>query len=137
MTPQLKYASEEREIVCRALVTMAQILVEHCGKNVIIDATGNRKEFRELARSLISEFAEIYVKCPLETCKAREASRWGQPVQKNPHKRASGGEVKGELPAIYASYEKPGSPEVPIASDVLSSYESAKRIKDYVMSRWT
>lgn len=106
LTPQPKYTSEERAIVYRALVIMAQLLVDHGGKNVIIDATGNRKEFRELARRLIREFAEIYVRCPLEICRAREASRRDQPVQKDLYKRASEGKLKGELPGISAPYEE-------------------------------
>ena len=137
LTPQPKYTSEEREIVYRALVIMAQLLVEYGGKNVIIDATGNRKEFRELARSLIPEFAEIYVKCPLETCRAREASRRGQPVQKDLYKSASEGKLKGELPGISAPYEEPENPELVIASDLLSPYESAKKISNYVKLRWS
>ena len=130
LTPEPKYTSGEREIVYRALVIMAQLLVEHGGKNVIIDATGNRKEYRELARSLIPEFAEIYVKCPLETCKAREASRQGQPVQKDLYKRALEGKLKGKMPGLSAPYEEPERPEVLIASDALSPHESAKKIMD-------
>lgn len=137
LTPQPKYTSEEREIVYRALVIMAQLLVEYGGKNAIIDATGNRKEFRELARSLIPEFAEIYVKCPLETCRAREASRRGQPVQKDLYKSASEGKLKGELPGISAPYEEPESPELVVESNALSPYKSAKKISNYVKLRWS
>ena len=116
---------------------MAQLLVEYGGKNVIIDATGNRKEFRELARSLIPEFAEIYVKCPLETCRAREASRRGQPVQKDLYKSASEGKLKGELPGISAPYEEPENPELVIASDLLLPYESAKKNSHYLKQTWS
>ena len=137
LTPQPKYTSEEREIVYRALVIMAQLLVEYGAKNVIIDATVNRKEFRELARSLIPEFAEIYVKCPLETCREREASRQGQPVQKGLYKSASEGKLKGELPGISAPYEEPENPELVVESDVLSPDESAKKISNYVKLRWS
>jgi len=137
LTPQPKYTNEERAIVYRALVIMAQLLVEHGGKNVIIDATGNRREFRGLARRLIREFAEVYVKCPLRTCQVRETSRRGQSVQKGLYKSASEGELKGELPGISAPYEEPENPEIVVASDVLSPYESAKKIANYVKLRWS
>ena len=137
LTPQPKYTDEERTLVYRSLVLMAQLLVEQGEKNVIIDATGNRKEFRELARSLIPEFAEIYVKCPLETCREREASRQGQPVQKGLYKSASEGKLKGELPGISAPYEESENPELVIASDLFSPYESAKNISNYVKLRWS
>jgi len=136
LTPEPKYTEDERALVYRSLVLMAQLLVEHGEKNVIIDATGNRKEFRDLARRLIPDFAEIYVKCPLETCKAREVLRRDQPVQKDLYRRASEGKLKGELPGISTPYEEPEDPEVLVASDVLSPHESAKKIMAYIRFRW-
>ena len=137
LTPQPKYTDEERALVYRSLVLMAQLLVEQGQKNVIIDATGNRREFRDLARRLIREFAEVYVKCPLNTCQARETSRRDQLVQKDLYKRASEGTLTGELPGISAPYEAPEKPEVSVASDLLSPHESANRVLAYVKSRWT
>lgn len=137
LTPEPKYTDEERAFVYRSLVLMAQLMVEQGEKNVIIDATGNRREFRDLARNLIPEFAEIYVKCPLETCKTREKSRRGQPVQKNLYNRASEGKLKGELPGISTPYEEPEKPEVLVESDVLPPHESARSIMAYIRSRWT
>ena len=137
LTPEPKYTEGERAIVYRALVLMAQLLVDQAEKNVIIDATGNRREFRRFARKLIPEFAEIYVKCPLKTCQARETSRRGQPVQKHLYESAAEGTLKGKLPGISAPYEEPENPEVLVASDVMSSYESAKKIMAYIRLRWT
>jgi adenylylsulfate kinase len=137
LTPKPEYTDEERALVYRSLVMMAQLLVEQGEKNVIIDATGNRKEFRDLARRLIREFAEVYVKCPLATSKAREASRRGQPVQKGLYKSAAEGKLKGKLPGISAPYEEPENPEVLISSNVLSPHESARKIMAFIRSRWT
>ncbi len=136
LTPEPKYTDQERELVYRSLVLMARLMMEQGGKNVIIDATGNRKEFRELARRLIPEFAEIYVRCPLETCKAREALRQGQLVQKHLYKRAYEGKLKGKLPGVSAPYEESEDPEVLVESDVLSPHESARSIMAYIKSRW-
>lgn len=44
-----------------------------------------------LARQLIPGFAEIYIECPLKTCREREAPRRGQPVEKNLYQRAMKG----------------------------------------------
>jgi len=136
LTPEPRYTHEERDIVYRSLVMMARLLVERGGKNVIIDATGNRKQFRELARELIHEFAEVYVKCPLKTCQSRETSRQGQLVQRDLYKKALDGRLTGQLPGISAPYEESENPELEILSDVLSPYESAGKIMDYVRSRW-
>ena len=46
LTPNASYTEEERELVCRSLVIMARLLVRHGIKNIIIDATGNRRKFR-------------------------------------------------------------------------------------------
>lgn len=136
ITPKPKYTDEERGLVYRSLVLMAHLLVDKGEKNVIIDATGNRKDFRDLARRLIPEFAEVYVKCPLEKCQAREGSRSGQWVQNNLYKKAKGGRLKGQLPGISAPYEEPENPELLVTSDVLSPQESARKIAEYVKSRW-
>ena len=136
LTPEPRYTDEERSLVYRSLALMAQLLVEECGKNVIIDATGNKREYRDLARQLIAEFAEIHVKCPLETCKTRETLRQNQVVEKDLYKKAVQGKLKGQLPGISASYDEPENPELQLASDLLSPYESAKAIMIYIKSRW-
>ncbi|MFZ7110503.1 MAG: adenylyl-sulfate kinase [Desulfatiglandales bacterium] len=87
---------------------------------MIIDATANRREFRDPARRLIPDFSEIYIQCPLKTCKARESLRRGQPVEKDLYKRAGEGKLKGAMPGISAPYEEPEHPEVIVQSDILS-----------------
>jgi adenylylsulfate kinase len=137
LTPEPKYTDEERGIVYRSIVLMAQHLVEYGEKNIIIDATGNRREFRDFARELIPEFAEVYIKCPLTTCQMREASRKGQAVEENLYRRATQGHLKGQLPGISAPYDVPENPEVQVDSSVLCPRESAGKIMAYIESRWT
>ena len=71
LTPTPTYSEEERSLVYGALVFTSLMLTKH-GVNVIIDATGNRRRFREQARHLIADFMEAYVKCPLDVCMQRE-----------------------------------------------------------------
>jgi len=136
LTPEPKYTDDERELVYRSLALMAQLLVEHSGKPVIIDATGNRRVYRELARELIPEFAEVYVACPLEICRERESSRQGGFVQNDLYKKAAQGKLEGKLPGVTAPYETPVNPEVMVASDMLSPPEAARRVMQYIRSRW-
>ena len=136
ITPSPKYNDEERSIVYRSLVIMAKLLVEKGGKNVIIDATGNRREYRELARQLLPEFAEVYVKCPLETCRSREASRKNPDVQKNLYKKAANGRLQGRLPGVASPYEEPLHPELIIDSNVFTPDKSTAIITKYIKSRW-
>jgi adenylylsulfate kinase len=136
LTPEPKYDEEEREIVYRALVAMAKMMVEHGGKNILIDATGNRRAFRELARQLISQFAEGYVDCPIDVAQAREASRKGQLVEHDLYQKARAGTLKGRLPGVTASYEAPLRPEVAVSSDTLNPRECATIIMNYIASAW-
>lgn len=136
VTPDPEYTDEERGIVYRSLVMMAHLLVTEGGRHVIIDATGNRREFRDLARRLIADFAEIYIQCPLKICEEREGLRRGQPVEKDLYQRAMKGTLTGAMPGISAPYEPPLNPEVVVRSDILSPRESAESIMAYVRARW-
>lgn len=136
ITPNPTYTDEERGIVYRSLVMMACLLVTEGHREVIIDATGNRREFRDLARDLIPDFAEIYIECPLKVCEEREALRRGQPVEKDLYQRARTGALTGQMPGVSTPYEPPEHPEVVVRSDILSAEESAERIMGYVRFRW-
>ena len=136
LTPEPAYTEEEREFVYRALVVMAKVLVEQECKNVIIDATGNRRKYRELARELLPEFAEVYVKCPAELCRQREASRPGGLVKKDLYQKAETGRLEGKLPGVTVPYEAPETPDVEVPSDRLEPRESAEMILAYIRSRW-
>ena len=74
LTPAPTYSEAEREIVYRALACMARLLAE-AGVPVIVDATGHRRAWRELARSLIPAFAEVQLLCPVGVCRERERQR--------------------------------------------------------------
>lgn len=136
LTPEPAYTDEEREVVYRSLVMMARLLTIHSSKNVIIDATGNRRRFRQLARERIPEFAEVYVSCPLETCIQRETGRDVQFVEKDLYRRAAEGALQGQLPGVSVPYEKPENPEVVVDSDRMTPEEAAGKIMDYIRSRW-
>jgi adenylylsulfate kinase-like enzyme/CBS domain-containing protein len=70
LTPTPTESEAERETVHRALVFMAVALTE-AGVPVVIDATGHRRAWRDLARASIAQFAEIQLACPAETVRAR------------------------------------------------------------------
>jgi len=137
VTPDPHYTEQERELVYRSLVMMAKLLVEHSEKGVIIDATGNRRRFRELARQLIPEFAEVYVSCPLEICQERESARQSREVQADLYGKAKQGQLEGGLPGVSVPYEEPEAPEVLVKSDIMTPLESARKIMEYVNSRWS
>jgi len=130
VTPNPKYTDEERDIVYRSLVYMARLLAE-CGINVIIDATGNRSAYREMARELIPNFIEVYIKCPLEVCIKREKERYAQYSPKDIYKKGISGE-SDSVPGINVPYEESPNPEIVIDSSKCSIDDSANIILRYI-----
>jgi adenylylsulfate kinase len=109
LTPHPTYSDSEREIVYRALVYMATLLTE-AGVPVLIDATGHRRAWRELARERIPCFAEAQLACPLEVCREREqARRWGH-APRGVYARA--GTPGATVPGVDVPYEESLHPEL-------------------------
>jgi len=102
LTPKPTYRDEEREIVYRALVTMAMLLTE-AGVPVLIDATGHRRAWRELARERIPCFAEAQLACPLEVCHEREQARRLGYAPRGVYARA--GAPGARVPGVDVPYE--------------------------------
>lgn len=136
VTPKPAYTSEERDIVYGALAYIAMLLVTKDCKNVIIDATGNLKTYRDTARALIPQFAVVYIKCPIEICQKRETSRPPGNIERDLYRKAESGMLKGVFPGVTAAFEEPENPEVLINSHVLTPIESAELIMGYIQSRW-
>ncbi len=121
ITPIPTYSEDEREIVYRAIVYMAKVLyrLKH---NVIIDATANRRRWRELARQNIQNFAEIYLRCPIDACQRREKERQDTHLApKNIYKKGLEG---SPVPGITVPYEEPLNPELTIDTSRLKPEES-------------
>lgn len=125
VTPEPTYSDIEREYVYRALVSTAKNLYE-LGHKVIIDATGNKKSWRQLARELIADFLEVYLKCPIEICIKREEARID--THKAPRKIYEKGKKGWPVPGIKAPYEEPEKPEIIVNTEKESPAEAAKKI---------
>lgn len=125
MTPRPKYTEEERDAVYEAIVSVAKEFV-HNGTNVIIDATANRRRYRDRARREIKGFLEAYVRCPLKVCMVREAHRKRTFfAPKRIYKKARTGR-SSTVPGLGAPYERPLNPDVVIDADKLRRDECAK-----------
>jgi adenylylsulfate kinase len=117
ITPQPTYSEAERDIVYRSIISTAKVLAE-LGHNVLIDATGNLRRWRNLARKIIPRYAEVYLKCPIETCQKREALRKDtRGAPKNIYKKGREG---WPVPGVTAVYEIPLKPEIVIETDYTS-----------------
>ncbi len=102
LTPRATYSPEERDRFYHALVLIGDAVARN-GISVIFDATGNRRAYRDHARSLIGRFVEVYIRCPLDVCRKRDP--------KGIYGRAAAGETS-TLPGVQAPYEEPPNPEI-------------------------
>jgi adenylylsulfate kinase len=114
LTPEPTYSETERDLVYRSIICTAKILAE-LGHNVLIDATGNLRRWRDLARKVIPRYAEVYIKCPVEICLEREASRID--TRSAPRDIYKKGMEGWPVPGISAPYEEPLNSEIVIEID--------------------
>ena len=132
VTPEPAYSETERDIVYRAIVYTAKTLsmLGHCA---IIDATGNMRKWRELARQLIPDFMEIYLRCPLPVCAEREASR--SDSHGAPKDIYTKGNAGRPVPGVQVPYEEPLSPELTIDMGSTSLKEAIAKACEFVSLR--
>ena len=135
LTPRPKYTEEERHVVYGALVFVSTMLARN-DVNVIIDATANRRRYRDEARRRITRFAEIYLKCPLEVCMQREKGRkrrFGAPSRIYAKARTGASKT---VPGVGVPYEIPLSAELTVDTSLLRPNQSAEQISQFVLSRF-
>ncbi len=131
-TPVPSYTDTERDTVYRAIVYMAMVLSK-LGHHAIIDATGNMRIWRDLARQLIPNFMEIYLKCTLHVCAERELSR------RDSHGAPRGIYAKGQagwpVPGVQAPYEEPLNPEFIIDTENTSPGDVITKVSEFVSQK--
>jgi len=131
-TPMPTYSETERSILYGALVFTAKKIYS-LGHSIIIDATGNLRLYRNLAKNLLPEFAEIYLKCPINICAEREAGRTERRhAPANIYKKAKAG---WPVPGISAPYEEPLNPDLVIDTSQKNIEEAAKEIFEFIKER--
>lgn len=128
VTPQPTYSGEERDHLYMGLVFAALVLTRE-GHDVVIDATANMRKWRDSARSLIPNFHEIYIKCPLELCREREKDRKDAFAPADIYKKAQAG---WPVPGVNVPYEEPENPESAIECGRLSAGDAASELIHYI-----
>jgi adenylylsulfate kinase len=118
ITPNAAYGEEERDAFYATVAYLARLLVLH-GVPVIVDATANRRVYRDRAREAIPRFLEVHVRCPLAVCQARDP--------KGIYRRGAEGTAQN-VPGVSAPYEPPLMPEVVVDGDTDDPAVSARHI---------
>lgn len=118
ITPEPKYGDADRDGFYATLAYLARLLVLH-GVPVIVDATANRRAYRDRARAAIPRFFEVHVRCPLAVCQARDP--------KGIYRRGAEGSAQN-VPGMSAPYEPPLLPEAQVDGERDDPAEAARRI---------
>ncbi|MCL2172939.1 MAG: adenylyl-sulfate kinase [Nitrososphaerota archaeon] len=128
LTPKPTYSLEERDTIYATMAYMAKLLTQN-GVNVLIDATGNLKRYRDAVRSQTFSFIEAYLECPLDVCIYRETERketYNAPTQI--YQKALQNRTLTTVPGVGQPYETPLNPEVTVKNFVLTPQEAAQQI---------
>jgi adenylylsulfate kinase len=135
LTPNPTFSLEERDIVYAALIYIANLLTKN-GVNILIDATGNLRRYRDAARSQIIHFTEVYLDCPFDVCVQRETERketYDAPTQI--YKKALQNKTSSTVPGVGQPYEAPLKPDVIIKTFTHTPQEAAQQIYEEIIAK--
>jgi adenylylsulfate kinase len=135
LTPKPTYSLEERDVVYSTMVYIAQLLTQN-GVNVLIDATGNLRRYRDDARAKISRFIEAYLECPFEVCMQRESERketFHAPTQI--YQKALQNKASSTVPGVGQPYEAPLNPDITVKNFTLTPEEAAQKIFEAITAK--
>lgn len=135
MTPKPTYSEEERRNVYATIVFIAKLLNQN-GVNTIIDATGNLRQYRDVARRALENFAIAYAKCPLEICVRREQRRrntFGAPAEI--YKKGRDGRST-TVPGFNVPYEEPFDAEIVVRTDEETTEEGVEKLFNLIVNSW-
>jgi adenylylsulfate kinase len=113
-----EYDETERSYFYESLAFIAGTLVQH-GVSVVIDATANRRTYRDRARQRIPQFIEVYVECPLEICIQRDP--------KGIYRAALDGKAQF-VPGLQVEYEPPPAPDLRVDGTSEVPRDAANRV---------
>ncbi|MFC4386288.1 adenylyl-sulfate kinase [Gracilibacillus marinus] len=120
----LGFSPDDRKENIRRIGEVAKLMSD-AGLLTLTAFISPYKEDREQVRDILNDgnFVEIYVKCSLEGCEARDP--------KGLYQKARAGEIKG-FTGIDAPYEEPSNPELIIDTEQLSVEEAVSTIIHYL-----
>jgi len=134
--PAPEYTAAERAEAYRLFAEEAAQAASR-GLNVIMDGTAHRLSMRRYIRRLVPHFAEVLVRCPLETAMRREAGRAQGRVMADMYEKAmerkrSGARFEGlgEVVGVDVEFEEDPYAECVIDSD----HEGVDQGRDKVLA---
>lgn len=127
LNTNLGFSDEDRKENIRRIGEVAKLFVD--SNTIVLTAfISPFKEDRELVRALVEEdeFVEIYVKCSLDACEARDP--------KGLYKKARAGVIK-DFTGIDSPYEAPDHPDLVVDTEKETIETSTKKIVAFLKER--
>jgi adenylylsulfate kinase len=97
------------------------------GVTVLFDATASRRIYRDFAKSVIPQFIEVAVECPLTICMERD--------RKGTYRKGQRGESL-TVPGLQSPYEAPVDPDLRIDTTITSSDDAACQIFNLIKEKF-
>lgn len=127
LSADLGFSPEDRSENIRRAAEAGRLLAD-AGLVVISSLISPYRADRARVREIMKEgqvrFFEVYVRCPLEVCEARDPKKL--------YARARAGEIP-HFTGISAPYEEPENAEITVRTDQQTPEESAASILDYLI----
>ncbi|MEE8185665.1 MAG: adenylyl-sulfate kinase [Thermodesulfobacteriota bacterium] len=127
LNKNLGFSPEDRSENIRRIGDVAKLF---CDANLITITAfiSPYRQDRDNVRAIqrVGEFIEVFVKCPIDVCEARDT--------KGLYKKARTGEIK-EFTGISAPYEEPINPEIILDTSKIALEECVKTILGYLEER--
>ena len=118
LSPDAGYTEKERNDFRKKIIFLAKMLNRH-GVSCIFPLLSSSRAVREYARSELTNFYEIYVRCPIDICEARDP--------KGLYALRRRGE-ESNIVGIDIAYEAPEAPDVVVDTDKQDIKRSVEQI---------
>jgi adenylylsulfate kinase len=118
LTRDLGFSRKDRDENIRR-VTFVTKLLSRNGVAVLTSFISPYREMRDRARREVTNFIEVYAKCPVEVCMQRDV--------KGMYQKAIRGEIK-EFTGVSDPYEEPLNPEIILETDKETLEDSVRRV---------
>jgi adenylylsulfate kinase len=118
LTRDLGFSKKDRDENIRRVTFVAKLLSRN-GVAVLTSFISPYRELRDRARREVTNFVEVYTRCPVEVCMQRDV--------KGMYQKAIRGEIK-EFTGISDPYEEPPNAELVIDTDKETIEESVGRV---------
>ncbi len=122
LTYDLGFSKEDRDMNIERVSYVAKLLSRN-GVCVLSSFISPYIERRNKTRDMVTNFIEVFVKCPVEVCEQRDV--------KGLYKKAREGIIKN-FTGISDPYEEPENPEIILDTDKESIEESVQIVIDHL-----